>query len=154
ARWEGHMAEAGLEGSDQVAEIQVDGGARKLEAQAVDEVRDPARARRDLADLGLARRSLPLTRMRPAHFHPAGAHPRDSRARENGVSLRPALAVGEDVEALRAGAKSVGMLLREVDENVAPTDLVGLAILPRDPGAAEDEEDLLLGALGMRGRGP
>jgi hypothetical protein len=44
----------------------------------------------------------------------------------------------------------VGLPLGQVNEHVALANLVGLAVLPGDPGAAEDEEELLLGSFGMR----
>jgi hypothetical protein len=108
------------------------------------------RTRRDLADLGLADRSLAFPGMRAADVHPARVHPGDAGARQHGVSLRLALPVGEHVEALGPRTQRVGVLLRQVDEHVALADLEDFAVLPRDPGAAEDEEDLLLGTFGMR----
>ncbi len=77
-----------------------------------------------------------------------GLHPGDARARKHSVPLRLALPVREHVEPVGPGAQSVDMLLRQVDQHVVLPDLEGLAVLPRDPGAAEDEEDLLLRTLG------
>ena len=44
------------------------------------------------------------------------------------------------------------LALRLVHQAVARADLVRLAVLPREPRAAEDEEDLLVGAVHVRGR--
>src|SRR6266542_7035742 len=46
----------------------------------------------------------------------------------------------------------VRLLRGQVHKAVARTDLVRLAILPGEAGAAQDEEDLLLGQLDVRGR--
>src|SRR6187431_556633 len=46
------------------------------------------------------------------------------------------------------------MLLGQVDEGVVFADLEDLAVLPRETGTAENEEDLLLRPLGVRGSRP
>src|ERR671936_849050 len=49
-----------------------------------------------------------------------------------------------------AGDERVCLLARQMDQTVAGADLVRLALLPRQPGAAEDVGDLLLLALAVR----
>jgi hypothetical protein len=92
--------------------------------------------------------------MLTADIHPARLHPRDARTRQDRVPLRPPLTVREHVQPVGAGTQRVRLLLRQMDEHVALTDLEGLAVLPGETGAAEDEKDLLLGALGVRGGRP
>ena len=42
--------------------------------------------------------------------------------------------------------------LREMHDAITTADLVRLAVLPRESGAGEDEEDLFLGSMHMGGR--
>jgi hypothetical protein len=70
------------------------------------------------------------------------------RAREVRVPRDDALAEREHVEAVVAGAKRV--LLRDsVDDAVTRADLVRLAVLPRQSGPAQHEEDLFRVKLAM-----
>src|SRR6185369_8759572 len=149
-----HVAEACLDGADHVTEVEVDRTRVERPADALGEVGDAARAWRNVADLGLAHGGLTLPGTRPADVHPARMHPGDARARQHRVSLRLPLAVGEDVEPVGPGAQRVRMLLGQVDEGVAFADLEDLAVLPRETGTAENEEDLLLRSLRVRGSRP
>jgi hypothetical protein len=58
----------------------------------------------------------------------------------------------EHVEAVVAGAERVLLVARAMDDAVRRPDLVDLVVLPREPGAAEDVEDLLV--LDVRRRRP
>src|SRR5919197_1561341 len=78
--------------------------------------------------------------------------PHDARARQVAHLGVGPHAEREHIEALVAGDERVRLLAREMDEAVTGTDLVRLALLPRQPGAAEDPEDLLLFALRVNRR--
>ena len=80
-------------------------------------------------------------------------HAKNARTREVGRGgVRP-LAEGKDVEPVRPGDQRVVLLGDAVDDRVAGAHLVRLPALPREPGAGEDVEDLLLVELDVHGRG-
>src|ERR671918_1372856 len=122
------------------------------------QMHDVGRPRAGRWELELARCRLPLPRVRRPYrrVHPGGGHAHDSGTRQPGAPGVGALAEREHVEAVGPGAQRVHDLGREVDDAIAGADLVGgrrLAVEP--PGkarSAEDEEDLLLGQLDVRGR--
>jgi hypothetical protein len=60
----------------------------------------------------------------------------------------------EVVQAVGSGAKRVRFLSHPVHDAVPRPDLVDLPVLPGETIAGEDEEDLLLGRLDMRGGRP
>ncbi len=148
------MAEAGLHRADDVAEVEVDGTGLELPADAVGQVRDALRPRRDLTDIRRADSRLSLPRMRTPDVHPARMHPGDAGPRQHRVSLRLPLPVGEHLEPVGARAQRVCLPLRKMDEDVVRAYLVDLAVLPGDPRAGQDEEDLLFRAFGVSGRRP
>ncbi len=126
------------------------------------EVHDRRRPLYGLPDLGLPRLGLAEKRVAPladhGHVHEPRRHPGDARARQDGVPVRDALAVREHAEAVGPGAQRVRLRLGQVDEAVAGPHHVGggaaAVLLPRQARAREDEEDLLLRSLDVRGRRP
>src|SRR6266542_3188162 len=83
--------------------------------------------------------------------------PRRRRSHHPGAREPHAARVGPHAErhGVDSGVPSdqrVRLLRGQVHKAVARTDLVRLAILPGEAGAAQDEEDLLLGQLDVRGR--
>ena len=121
-----------------------------------------ARTRRQLRDLGRAGRRLtgPRVILLRADRRPGLAEPRDSGARQPRDPVRVrALPEREDVEPVRTGLERVRVLEREVHEAVAGANLVADRIalafpLHGDTRAAEDVEDLFLGALEVERRRP
>src|SRR6187200_1399926 len=83
ARRDGHVAEAGVDRPDHVTEVEVYRAGVELPPDSLFDVGDPAGTRRDLADLGLADRSLAFPGMRAADVHPARVHPGDAGARQH-----------------------------------------------------------------------
>src|SRR5207248_1610099 len=109
-----------------------------------------------LADLGLAGLGLARPR-RPAgvaEVGPPPPEPADAGPRERGEFDPDALSEHEHVEPLVTGSERVRLGARPVDEAVAGADLVDVSVLPRQAGSAEHIEDLLLGAVHVRGRRP
>ena len=92
--------------------------------------------------------------MGPGRHVERRSHPHHLRPRQVRGGRIGALPEGEDVEAAIAGVQRVHFRADPVDEDVPGLDLVGLAVLPREPRAAEDEEDLLLVELGVGGSRP
>src|SRR5262249_26110241 len=87
-----------------------------------------------------------------AAFHPRPADPHRARARQPadlGAVARPE---DEILETFGPGDERVLGLVGAVDDTVERTDLVPLAVLPRQTRAGEDEEDLLGGAVRVRRR--
>src|SRR5579885_1927387 len=82
---------------------------------------------------------------RPAHAHRA-------RAGQPGQLRLVARAVDQHVEALLSGAQRVLLVVGDVDDAVAGADLVHLAVLPGEPVAAQDVDDLLGDAVRVRRR--
>src|SRR5512132_2852456 len=122
--------------------------------QRVD-VDDVPRPLGDLADLRLADRSLAavgilaLAGLRPRRSEPGNARARQMR----GIAASPP-AVGDERQPFRPCPKGVRLPPRPVHEAVAGPHLIGLAVLPGEPIALEDEEDLLLGGVEVRRRRP
>ena len=83
---------------------------------------------------------------------PGRARPQHARARQVAELGRPPLAEREHVHRLVAGDQRVRARVRPVDEAVARAHLVRLPRAPREPAAREHVEDLLLGAVVVRGR--
>jgi len=61
-------------------------------------------------------------------------------------------AVHEELEPVRTGDERVLEVVGGLDHAVAWPNLVDVAVLPREPGAGEDEVDLLRRAVRMRRR--
>src|SRR5918992_3199022 len=138
-------------------------GAAVLALHGLDvaEVHERLRTLHELPHLRLAGGRFPLVRMVVADRHDVderGPHPGDAGTRQNGIPVWQALAEGEDVEAVGPRAQGVRLRLGEVDQAIALAHLVGDAaaavVLPGDARAAEDEEDLLLGAFDVSRRRP
>src|SRR4029453_18804101 len=109
-----------------------------LERVDVDDVLRPL-AR--FAHLRLARRDLLLPRM-PAltGLHPGPPEPRHTGPRQGRVSVIAAPAEDEHVEAVVSPPQRVRLFAGPVGDAVALANLVPLAVLPREPGAAEHVE--------------
>ena len=116
----------------------------------------------ELAHLGRAgsRLARPRVVLLGADRRPGLAEPGDARARQPRDAVRVrALPEREHVEPVGPGLERVGVLEREVHEAVARAHLVahGIAFalpLDGDARAAEDVEDLLLGAFEVERRRP
>src|SRR5919197_4110659 len=85
-------------------------------------------------------------------FGPRGIQPVAVRVREVRARRPHAMAVCEHLEPVVPGAKRVRLRHRPMDDAVALPDLVGGAVLPGEPGAAEDVEDLFLDRMYVRRR--
>ena len=119
------------------------------------DVEDVRRARLGLAYLRLPGCDLARPGMiAGARIRPRREDPGDVPARQVGDLQRNAHAVDEDVEPVVAGPQRVRPGARRMDDAVAGPDLVDLPVLPGEAGAAEDVDDLLLGALDVRRRRP
>jgi hypothetical protein len=111
--------------------------------------------------LGLRRRALRRTgrrlprerRLVPAELQPARERPRHARAWKSRQRAVEPLAEHEHVEPARTGAQRVRAAFRPVHDHVPRGHLVGLGFLPQQALACEHEEDLLIGAVLVRGRG-
>src|SRR4051794_19430673 len=107
-----------------------------------DDVRRPRRRRREVR---LARGGVALPwRVARARGHPRGAEPPVAGAGQHAQLGRPTLAEHHDVEPGWPRAQRVGVGAGQVHEAVAGRHLVGRAVLPGQPVAAEHVEDLLL----------
>src|SRR5438067_2408395 len=73
-------------------------------------------------------------------------------AARRGSQLEGSRPVENDEEPLLAGDEGVGLPAGQVDDTVARSDLVRLALLPREAGPAEDLGDLLLLTLAVHRR--
>src|SRR5262249_33924703 len=83
----------------------------------------------------------------------SGADERQAEPWEADALVVHARAEGEQVEVLQR-VSGVCHPRRVVEDAVARTDLVRLAVLPRQPATCEDVEDLLLTPVLVRGRRP
>src|SRR6185436_7677512 len=81
------------------------------------------------------------------------AHPGDLRSREIRQRRVGALAEDEQVEPVGTADHGVRLLGDAVDDAVTGRDLVRVAVLPRESGAGEHVEELLLVELDVHGRG-
>ena len=72
------------------------------------------------------------------------------KRRERGIS---ALTEDEHIKPRGTGAQGVRAALGSVHDAIAGRDGIGLSVLPQKPFAGEDEEDLLIGAMLVSGRG-
>src|SRR5262245_66315526 len=122
------LLRAGLGREDPVALV--------VRLQRVD-VDDVGRPLGGLADLRLPRRDLLLPRMPAlAGLHPAATEPGHACARQRRVPVVAAAAEDQDIAAVGARAKRVGLAPRPVDDAGALPHLVNLTVLPRETGAA------------------
>jgi hypothetical protein len=102
-----------------------------LERIHVDDVLRPLRR---LADLGLTRGGLALPRPRTAAgLHPRGKEPRQAGAGEVRRDEAGLWSESEHVEAVVPRAERVSLPVRAMDDAVAGTYLVDIAVLPREP---------------------
>jgi hypothetical protein len=104
------VAEAGALGAGAASKVALD-AARLLEGVGLDDMDDPLWPLRDVSDFGLARRRLPLPRMRTADIHPTRLHPRDACPRKHCVAVELALSEGQHVEPGGAGSERVRLPL-------------------------------------------
>ena len=101
--------------------------------------------------LELALRRLERPRVDRRHLErDAGSH--DARSRQPRDRRSRALAEREDVETVGSADQGVRLFADAVDDAVARADLEGLAVLPRETGPVEHEEDLLLRDLDVHRR--
>src|SRR5262249_26457816 len=101
----------------------------RLDVVEVDDRRRPLSRVRPLEVLPAVERMGP-----PARLDPRGVEPRDADLRQVGTRHATSRPVDEHVEAAVAAAERVGLAQRGVDEAVAGTDLVRLAVLPGETG--------------------
>src|SRR5665647_2830274 len=85
---------------------------------------------------------------------PTYAQPGDIRARQEGRGVADVLREGEHVETLRTGFQRVRPRPARKDEAVRFDDVEVGVLLPEQPGAAENEEDLLGATVNVRRRRP
>ena len=115
-----------------------------LDLVDVDDVRGP---RRRLADCERLEGRLDVPRIVVAAFDPGPAEPDRPRARQPAELRRMARAEDEELEPVRPGDERVLHLVRAVDDAVERPHLVHVSVLPREPGAGEDEVELLRRAV-------
>ena len=150
ARWQGDVAEARPLRAGACAEIEVRAAVLPFQLVAVHDVRG---TRAWLGHVELACFSFEVPRMAILGDLHRRVHAQDARTgEERGGRVRP-LTEGEHVEPIRPCNQRVGLLGYLVDDGVARTHLVRLAVLPRETGACEHVEDLLLVELDVDGRG-
>src|SRR5262249_27003510 len=138
----------------EVAAHRADVPPAEVERFDLTEVRDRTRAPGlGLWDLerpggGLARpRVVAAAELAPRAADPGHAGPRQGAGL--GALARPE---GDDVHAGVAGDQRVGRAAQGMKQAVAGGDGVGPAVLPAQPGAAEDVEDLLLAGVAVHRR--
>ena len=118
-----------------------------LDLVDVDDVRGP---RRRLADRERLDGRLDVPRVVVAALDPGPAEPDRPRARQPAELRRMARAEDEELEPVGAGDERVLHLVRAVDDAVERPHLVHVSVLPREPGAGEDEVELLRRAVRVR----
>jgi hypothetical protein len=120
------------------------------------EVDDPVRPPTRLRQLGVAELELFLPLMHIDLIRPEHPDPSALQAWEKGELGRCAHAENQIVDPVRPRDDGMRLLAGAVDEAVAGADLVRrldlAVVLPREPRAGEDKEDLLLAALHVQRR--